>query len=145
MRIGFIVEAQESRLEWGHQNGFGSVAWNLFETSGAGPHEPNWKPFAEQFNQAARARNLRISAIDAHYKNPLDPEQSEFARSVFLRAIEVAAHIGVKNVCGFPGAVIELGRHPKGNNPVYQPFEHFIPRLLQFWEPIARIAAEKGV
>ena len=145
MRIGFIVEAEESRLEWARQNGFGSVAWNLFETSGAGPREPKWQPFAESFAEAARSRNLRISAIDAHYKNPLDPEQSEYARNVFLRAIEVAAHIGVKTVCGFPGAVIELTRHPKGNNPIYQPFENFVPRLLEFWEPIARTAADKGV
>ena len=100
MRIGFIVEAELSRLDWARENGFGSVAWNLFETSGAGPVEANWKPFAENFAESARARNLRISAIDAHYKNPLEPEQSKYARQVFLRAIEVAAHIGVKTVCG---------------------------------------------
>ena len=89
--------------------------------------------------------NLRISAIGAHYKNPLDPKQSEYARATFLRAIDVAAHIGVKTVSGFPGAVIELTTNPRGENLVYKPFEPFMPQLLAFWEPIARIAADKGV
>ena len=145
MRIGIITDANVSRLDWAQQNGFGSIGWNRFETSGAAPQEKNWKPFAEQFAGEAKARNIRISAIGALYRNPLDPEQSEFAKSVFLRAIEVAAHIAVKTVSGFPGAVIELDRHPKGNNPVYKPFEEFLPRLIQFWEPIAKIAADKGI
>jgi sugar phosphate isomerase/epimerase len=51
----------------------------------------------------------------------------------------------VKTVSGFPGAIIELERHPKGNNPVYKPFENFMPRFLEFWEPIAKVAADKGV
>jgi sugar phosphate isomerase/epimerase len=127
------------------KNGFGSIGWTRFDTSGAGPHEQHWRPFAEQFAAEAKARNLRISAIGALYKNPLDPAQSDFARTVFLRAIEVAAHIGVKTVSGFPGAVIELDRHPKGNNPIYKPFEDFMPRLIEFWEPIAKHAAGRGV
>jgi sugar phosphate isomerase/epimerase len=145
MRIGIISDIDTSRLDWARANGFGSIAWNKFDISAAGPAEKNWKPAAEQWAEAARSRSIRISAIDALYKNPLDPEQSEHARRVFLHAIEVAAHIGVKTVCGFPGAVIELETHPKGNNPVYKPFEPFIPRFLEFWEPIARTAADKGV
>jgi sugar phosphate isomerase/epimerase len=145
MRIGILSDLQESRLDWARDQGFGSVAWNRFDISPAGPAEANWKPVAEKFAAAAKSRNLRLSAIDALYKNPLDPEQSEHARAVFLRAIDVAAHIGVKTVCGFPGAVIELERHPKGNNLVYKSFEQFIPQFLQFWEPIARAAADKGV
>jgi len=119
MRIGFITDANVSRLDWAQQNGFGSIGWNRFETSAAAPNEKDWKPFAEQFAAEAKARTIRISAIGALYRNPLDPEQSEFARSVFLRVIEVVAHIGVKTVSGFLGAVIELDRHPKGNNPIY--------------------------
>jgi len=145
MRIGFITDANVSRLDWAQQNGFGSIGWNRFETSGAAPQETDWQAFAEKFAGEAKARNIRISAIGALYRNPLDPEQSEFAKSVFLRAIEVAAHIGVKTVSGFPGAVIELERHPKGNNPIYKSFEEFLPRLIQFWEPIARVAAGKGI
>jgi sugar phosphate isomerase/epimerase len=145
MRIGFLTDTNVARLEWAQKNGFGSIAWNRFETSAAAPREQNWGPFAEQFAAEAKARNIRISTIGALYQNPLDPAQSEFARGVFLRAIEVAAHIGVNTVSGFPGAVIELETHPKGKNPVYKPFENFMPRLLEFWEPIARAAAGKGV
>jgi sugar phosphate isomerase/epimerase len=145
MRVGIITDANVSRLDWGQRNGFGSIGWNRFETSCAAPNEKDWKPFAGQFAGEAKIRNIRISAIGALYRNPLDPEQSEFAKSVFLRAIDVAAHIGVKTVSGFPGAVIELERHLKGNNPVYKPFEEFLPRLIQFWEPIAKIAADKGI
>src|SRR6266446_3780858 len=145
MLIGFITDADVERLDWARQQGFGSIAWNRFETSGAGPQVENWRPFAEQFAAEAKSRNIRISAIEALYKNPLDPGQSEFARSVFLRAIDVAAHLGIKTVAGFPGAVIELERHPKGDNPVYKPFENFMPQLLAFWEPLAKVAADKSV
>jgi len=145
MRIGFISDADVAHLDWARANGFRSIAWNRFETSGAGPQSTNWQPFADEFAGQAKARNIRISAIGALYKNPLDPEQSEYAKSVFLRAIDVAARIDVKTVCGFPGAVIELEKHPKGHNPIYKPFENFLPRLIQFWEPIARSAADKGI
>lgn len=145
MRIGFMTDANVSRLDWAAQNGFGSIEWNRFESSPAAPPHSLWQPFAEKFACEAKARYLRISAIGALYKNPLDPDQTEYARAVFLRAIEVAALIGVKTVCGFPGAVIELTTNPKGQNPVYQPFEPFLPRLLEFWEPLARVAAGKGI
>ncbi|MDB6067544.1 MAG: Xylose isomerase domain protein barrel [Pedosphaera sp.] len=145
MRIGFLTDADVERLDWGCKNGFGSVEWNRFEESPAGPKHSNWRPFAEQFAAEAKTRNIRISAIGALYKNPLDPKQADFARSVFLRAIEVAAHIGVKTVAGFPGAVIEMTVNPKGGNTVYEPFEKFLPQLIEFWEPLARFAADKGV
>jgi sugar phosphate isomerase/epimerase len=144
MKIGFLAEADIQKLDWAKSNGFGSIAWNRFDTSLAAT-EREWRPHAEKFAGEARDRQLRISAIGALYKNPLDPPQSEFARTIFLRAIEVAAHIGVTTVCGFPGAVIELETHSKGNNPIYKPFEPFLPRLVAFWEPIARRAADLGV
>jgi sugar phosphate isomerase/epimerase len=145
MRIGFVTDTDVARLDWAREHGFGSIQWNRFETSCAGPGHDDWRPGAEQFAAEAKGRNLRISAIGALYKNPLDPAQSDFARQVFLRGIEVAAHIGVKTVCGFPGAVIELETNPKGLNPVYQPFENFLPRVLEFWEPLAQRAADQGV
>jgi sugar phosphate isomerase/epimerase len=145
MRIGFLTDADVARLDWAQRNGFRSIEWNRFDTSPCGPHEQNWRPFAERFAAEAKARDVRISAIGAWYKNPLDPKQSDYAHKAFSRAIEVAAHIGVTTVCGFPGAVIELTNDPKGDNPVYKPYEQFMPRLLEFWEPIARFAADKGV
>ncbi len=145
MKIGFLTEANEDRLKWGRKNGFGCIEWNQFENSLAGSSRPNWWLFAEEFAAQAKAHNLRISAIGALYKNPLDPKQTEAARATFVRAIEVAERIGVKTVCGFPGAVIEMEVNPKGQNLVYKPFEQFLPRLIKFWEPLAQIAAEKGV
>ena len=145
MRIGFLTEATTGQLDWAKQNGFGSIEWMRFETSFAKPQNHLWRPHTDQFAGEAKARDIRISAIGALYQNPLDPAQSEFARAVFLRAIDVAAHIGVKTVAGFPGAVIELETNPKGQNPVYKPFENFLPRLLEFWEPLAKHAADKGV
>jgi sugar phosphate isomerase/epimerase len=61
------------------------------------------------------------------------------------RAIEVAAHVGVKTVSGFAGAVIEVETNPRGGNPVCKPFENFLPAMLGFWEPLAAFAAELGV
>ena len=145
MRIGFVTDTDVARLDWAQQHGFGSIQWNRFETSCAGPGHDDWRAGAEQFAAAAKSRDVRISAIGAHYRNPLDPAQSDSARQVFLRAIDVAAHIGVKTVCGFPGAVIELETNPKGLNPVYQPFENFLPQVMEFWEPIAKHAADRGV
>lgn len=140
-----MTDASIPRLEWARQNGFGSIAWNRFETWPVGATEADWKPFAEEFAAEARARDIRISAIGALYKNPLDPRQSEYARAMFTRAIQVASHLGIKTVSGFGGAVIELENHPKGENPVYKSFEPFVPRFLEFWEPIARFAADHGV
>jgi len=145
MKIGFLSDTDITNLDWAKENGFGSIAWHRFETSGAGPGQKDWRIFAESFAAAAKQRNLRISTIGALYKNPLDPEQSEHARTTFLRAIDVAAHIGVPVVSGFAGAVIEFETNPKGNNQVYKPFEQFLPRLLEFWEPIAKVAADKGI
>lgn len=145
MRIGFLTEANEERLIWAKQNGFGCIQWNQFEHSLAGLKRPNWWIHAEEFAGKVKEHGLRISAIGALYKNPLDPKQSDFARETFLRAIEVAAHIGVKTVCGFPGAVIEMEVNPKGQNLVYKQFDQFMPRLIKFWEPIAQVAADKGV
>src|SRR5439155_320034 len=73
----------------------------------AGPGKERWCEDAERFAAEAKARNIRISAIGALYQNPLDPAQTDYARTVFHRAIDVSALIGVKTVSGFAGAVIE--------------------------------------
>jgi sugar phosphate isomerase/epimerase len=145
MRIGFLTHADAARLDWAQQNGFRSIGWMRFDTSFASPQHSDWRADTDRFADDCKARGIRISAIGALYKNPLDPSQSSYAREVFVRAIDVAAHMGVKTVSGFAGAVIELETNPRGNNPVYKPFENFLPRLLEFWEPMAKYAADKGV
>ena len=145
MRIGFVTDANVNRLDWGRRNGFGSFQWNWFHTSPVAPGNDDWKPFAENFSGAAKDHGLRISSIAALYQNPLDPAQSDFAKRVFERAIDVASHIGVRSVAGFVGAVIETGHNARGGNPVYKPLEDFIPQVLAFWEPLARRAADMGV
>jgi sugar phosphate isomerase/epimerase len=132
-------------LDWVSKLGFGSIGWMNFAGSAAGPPHADWKPFAERLAAECRARDIRLSAIGALYANPLDPKQTEMAAAIFRRAIEVAAHIGVRTVAGFAGAVVEWEVNERGGNPVYKPFENYLPQLLAFWEPLARYAAERGV
>ncbi len=145
MRVGVLTGGQAEDLGWAQRLGFRSIEWMQFHDGPARPDHADWKPFAERFAAEAKARDIRISAIGALYQNPLDPKQSDFARTVFRRAIEVAAHIGVKTVAGFAGAVIEIERDQRGGHVVYRPFENYLPQLLEFWEPLARFASDHGV
>ena len=132
-------------LDWLQKLGFRSLQWMRFAQSPAAPPHADWKPFAEKFAAEAARRGVRVSAIGALYKNPLDPKQTESARAIFQRAIEVAAFMGVKTVSGFAGGVIELEMNERGGNPLYKPLENYFPQLLAFWEPLARAAAERNV
>jgi sugar phosphate isomerase/epimerase len=143
MRVGVLCRADE--LEWAQKLGFRSMQWMRFANSPAAPPHEDWKASAEQFAGEAKDRHIRISAIGAFYGNPLDPKQTESARAMLRRAIDVAAHIGVKTVSGFAGAVIELEMNDRGGNPLYKPFENYIPQILAFWAPLARHAAGSGV
>ena len=145
MRIGVLTSAELEDLNQAQSLGFRSIEWVRFPDSPAGPKHTDWKPHAEKFAAEARARDIRISAIGALYQNPLAPDQSDFARAVFRRAIDVAAHIGVSTVAGFAGAVIETELDKRGGHVVYKPFENYLPRLLEFWEPLAQLAADQGV
>jgi len=145
MRIGFTTDAETEVLEWAKQNGFGSMAWMRFDQSFAAPGKERWREDSLRFAEAAKARNLRISAIGAFYRNPLDPAQTERAKELWRRAIEVAAHIGVKTVSGFPGGIIETAINPRGGQPAITPLENFIPQMVAFWEPIAKSAADYGL
>lgn len=145
MRVGVLTRGESAQLEWAAQLGFKSMEWIAFADGPCGPSHRDWQPFAEQLAADARSRNIRISAIGALYANPLDPRQTEFAHATFRRAIEVAAHIGVQTVAGFPGAVIETEWNERGGNVVYKPFENHLPKLLAFWEPLAQIAADRNV
>jgi sugar phosphate isomerase/epimerase len=145
MRVGVLTRPDVPQLNWAQRLGFGSIEWMAFDLGPAGPQDEDWKPAASEIAAEARTRNLRISAIGALYQNPLDPPQTDYARAAFLRAVEVAEHIGVKTVAGFPGAVIRTEVNERGGNPVYEPFENHLPELLAFWEPIAKQAADRGV
>jgi len=143
MRVGVLCRGLDE-LDWAAGLGFKSIEWMRFGESPAAT-QPDWKPFAEKLSAECKSRDIRVSAIGAYYKNPLDPKQTDAARAIFRRAIEVAEFMGVRNVAGFAGAVIELQMNERGGNPLYKPFENYFPQLLAFWEPLARYAAEKGV
>ncbi|MCC7519574.1 MAG: sugar phosphate isomerase/epimerase [Verrucomicrobiae bacterium] len=145
MRVGFLARKDVERLEWAAKNHFGSIEWIGFDTSDCAPPHREWKRPAEAFAAEAAQRDIRISAIGASYGNPLDPSVTEYHRAAWLRAIEAAAHLKVKTVCGFSGAVIELEKARWGGHTIYKPFEDFMPQFRAFWEPIAKYAADRGV
>jgi sugar phosphate isomerase/epimerase len=145
MRVGVLAKGEVNQLQWAQKLGFGSIEWVGFADGPCGPNQTDWRPHAEQIAAEAITRNIRISAIAALYANPLHPRQTEHARATFLRAIDVASHIGIKTVAGFPGAVVETELNERGGNLVYRPFENYLPQLLAFWEPLAHVAAGKGV
>jgi sugar phosphate isomerase/epimerase len=145
MRIGVLMGGEVAELQWAHALGFRSVEWMRFDAGPCGINNPKWQPYAEQFAAQAKSLDIRISAIGVYYRNPLDPRQTEYARATWQRAIDVAAHVGAKNICGFPGAVIETINDERGGHPVYKGFEHFIPQVVAFWEPIAKSAADRGL
>ena len=145
MRVGVLCRSEVAQIEWAHRLGFRSVGMLKFFESPLAPPNTEWKRVAEQLSARAKDLGIRISAIGALYKNPLDSKQTDYSREMFRRAIEVASHIGVKTVCGFPGAIIELEMNERGGNPVYKSFDNHFPQLLAFWEPLAKFAADKGV
>ena len=145
MRIGMLATAATHDLDHVTRLGLRSLEWVRFAESPAGPQHPDWKPFADWLAAECTRRGLRLSAVGALYENPLDPPQTERARTVFRRAIEVAAHLGVRTVAGFAGGVIRFQPNPRGGNQVQEAFESHLPALLAFWEPLARFAADHGV
>ena len=145
MRVGVLTRGEVAQLDWAQHLGFRAMEWVAFDQSPAAAPDGNWRAHAEQFAAAARERDIRISAIAALYRNPLDPRQTEWARALFTRAIEIAAQIQVRTVAGFAGAVIETQLNERGGNLVYRAFEDYLPRMLAFWEPLARLAADRGV
>ncbi len=145
MRIGFTTDAEVEALDFAQQNGFGSIAWMRFDQSFAAPGKERWGEDAERFAAEAKARDIRISAIGAFYRNPLDPAQTARARELLHRAIDVASLIYVRTVSGFAGGVIETTINPRGGNPLYTPLENFVPQVAAFWDDVARHAAAKGV
>lgn len=145
MKIGFTTDAEFEVLDWAAQHGFGAIAWMRFDLSFAAPEKPRWREDSQRFAEHARSRGIRISALGAFYRNPLDPTQTARAQELWRRAIDVAALLGVRTVAGFPGGVIETTINPRGGNPLCTPLENFLPQVVAFWEPVAKYAADHGV
>ena len=145
MRIGFLSSASLNDLDWAAEHGFGCIEWVAFEQSPAAAPDADWQLAAEAVARAAQDRSIRISAIGAYYRNPLDPVQSSRARVVITRAIEVAGHLGVRTVAGFAGMPMEVSVNERGGNPVYGASERHLPALVEFWRPLAEFAAGRGV
>src|SRR5262245_26089617 len=121
MRVGMLIRADRPQLEQARRLGFRSIEWVGFENSPA--LGTDGQAFAAQFAAEACSQGIRISAIGALYRNPLDPKQTESARLTFQRAIEVAAKLGVKTVAGFAGGVIETEFSERAGAMVYKSFE----------------------
>jgi len=132
MRVGVLTRGEIAELERVQRLGLRSIEWLSLADSPAGPANSDWKPFTEQLAAEANACDIRISAIGAYYQNPLDPKQTDTARSILRRAVEVASHVGIRTVAGFAGAVIETELNERGGNLVYKPFENYLPQLLAF-------------
>lgn len=145
MRIGLCTLATTPELDRVVRLGLRSWQWMRFAESPAGPEHREWKPFVEELAAASAARGLRLSALGAWYANALDPAQTERARAVLRRAFVVAAALGVRTVSAFAGGVIRWQISPRGGHPVQEDLEAHLPALLEFWEPLAREAAELGV
>ncbi len=145
MRLGMLARCDAAELDLVQRLGFRCFEWVRFEESPCGTHTENWRPAAEAVAAAARERGLRITAIAAWYRNALDPRQTDMARRIIYRAIDVAAHLGIRTIGAFPGAVIETTLNERGGNPIYTAAENFLPAVVDFWKPIAQRARECGV
>lgn len=140
-----MATAEAASFDFAQRVGLRAFEWVRFDTSPAGPHSTDWRSFVRDLSADLKQRDIRLTAIAALYRNPLDPRQSDYARQCFHRAIEVAAEMGVRTVAGFAGAHIETELNERGGNIVYKPFQDFLPQILAYWEPIARFAADHGV
>ena len=84
MRIGVLCAAETAELKFAHRLGFRSMQWMRFDACPATADLAGGRPpiesaftFAKQFAAEAQALGIRISAIGAYYRNPLDPKQTD--------------------------------------------------------------------
>lgn len=145
MRIGMLARGEPGELDQVHRLGLRCFQWARFDESPCGPQNPRWQDAANQLRDETAKRDLRISAIAAFYRNPLDPRQTDTAQRILNRAIEVAAHLNIPIVSAFPGAVIQTTHNDRGGNPVYAPIENSIPAAVAFWKPLAQRAADRNI
>lgn len=140
-----LARCDTADLDLVQRLGFRCLEWVRFEESPCGSHNSDWRAAADAIGAEVKRRDLRISAIAAWYRNALDPRQSDTGRRVMNRAIEVAAHLGVRTIGCFPGAVIETTFNERGGNPVYRAADDFLETVVDFWRPIAQRARDAGV
>ncbi len=140
-----LARCDPAELDKVQELGFRCFEWVRFEDSPCGTKNADWKSAANQVGDEAKRRDLRISAIAAWYRNTLDPKQSDTARRVMQRAIDVAAHLGIRTVGAFTGAVIDTTIDERGGGPVYAFAEKGIPTAAEFWRPLAQRARDLGV
>jgi sugar phosphate isomerase/epimerase len=145
MRLGMLARVEAADLDLVQRLGLRCFEWVRFEESPCGSAHQNWQPAADEIGADAERRGLRISAIAAWYRNALDPRQTETARAVLNRAIDVAAHLKIRAVACFPGALIETSFNERGGNLVYGPIENSLPAAVAFWKPLAERAGNLGV
>jgi len=77
MRVGVLTRGEIEELNWAQRLAFKSIEWIRFEESLCSLEHAEWKPSAERLAQQASDLGIRISAIGALYRNPLDPKQSK--------------------------------------------------------------------
>lgn len=145
MRLGMLARVDESELTLLKGLGLRCFQWVRFGQSPSAAAGSDWCSEAERARELWAGLSIRCSAIAAHYANPLDPTQREECQRLFRRAIEVAAHLAIPVVSAFPGAVINPVVNPRGGNPVYHSTTADIPKLLEFWGPLAQQAEQAGV
>ncbi len=145
MRLGMLARAEESELTFLNGLGLRCFQWVRFGQHPSATLGSDWQSEAERARALWSGLGLRCSAIAAYYANPLDPAQTEAACRILTRAIDVAALLGIPVVSAFPGAVINPVINQRGGNPVYQSSTNDIPRILEFWGPLALKADQSGV
>ena len=84
MRIGVLCAAETAELKFAHRLGFRSMQWMRFDAcpatadlAGPAPAIAVRFHLRSQFAAEAQALGIRISAIGAYYRNPLDPKQTD--------------------------------------------------------------------
>jgi sugar phosphate isomerase/epimerase len=145
MRLGMLARCDAADLDLVQRLGFRCLEWVRFEESPCGSRNADWKSAADAVGEDVQRRGLRISAIAAWYRNALDPKQTDEARRVMDRAIEVARRLKIRTIGAFPGAAIETSFNERGGNLVYGPAENSISAAIEFWRPIAHRAKDAGV
>lgn len=145
MRLGMLARADAEDLGFVQRLGLRCFEWVRFAESPCGIKNNEWRGAADAIRADVDRRGLRISAIAPWYSNALDPKQTDYARRVVERAIEVASYLKVRTVAVFAGAVIETTLNERGGNPVYATPEKSIPSVAAFWKPLVERAGEAGV